>query len=839
MARQWCVLSLGFLFASIALAQQSPAHKFRTPPAALSMPMVAPLFLDDKDFSSTITLVNDAIAEMQARVIVLDSEGVQVAFKEVKMPGHTSLPIQIHDLLTEAGSAANSGSVLLIPQPARGMPIGAQLSIASNAGAIPAYIEEEMLPQNEGRQGIYRAAALAVRGSPIIALKSLAQGSQTVTLQCFAEKTAPTKGSVQLRPQELLLVAACDPAQTGRSAVTDQMFNNQVDRGSVGVAVSTTGTPGDLITFGFSIYNDDRGPYFSSLNFTNPTEQLSSGTIFTGIPVGAADLFPRTMFQSEVAVSNFSTKPAQVSVTLAHTIAGKTSTELVQQLVLAGQSSRTVRIPAHGDPSMTNSLIVRSNLSPGDVVSQFIAWGDIGVRTVEMQAKDNDSVQNGGGHPWSIAQGTNSTLLLFNHSTDGPKKFEVLVGNGKQLWVGSYQLASMETKAVKINEIVEMQIPDAKGTVLSKDILSGQVGWWTHHKTWGKGRLMVSQQQAGMARSFSCGTCATLCEDAFLYPDDQASFPIGGEDDLGDVSLQQCLASCEQCGGTPQGPGTGFITWSSSNTSIATLSSGKHATMAYFTGMSPGLASGDFQATDDGCTVQGSGPITVFQFVVSGNPFIFVGTDPNIISGNSYFASNGSGGGPQPSGGTLSATSSDSKDSFQYTQGNSPVARVTTPDQSTAKLDRTLNFTYALSSGDKTSQQTMVTARQFAYVTNNTPYNACTLGYGTDQTYTYTIYTEPDKTAVDGNSGVDGTTVSETFDQTPKCLTHTGNGSINSNGQFTDRVTYCGNNPLTCSETRTQTIRVLNNTTSGPTVRTNTLQAGSGGVTYTSNGPTQ
>lgn len=685
---------------------------------------------------------------MQVRVVVLDSEGVQVAFKEVEMPGHTNLPIQIHDLLTEAGSAANSGSVLLIPQPAPGMPIGAQLSIASKAGATPAYIEEEMLPQNEGRQGIYRAAALAVKGSPIVALKSLAQGTQTVTLQCIAEKTAPTKGTVQLRPQELLLVAACDTTQTGRAAVTDQMFNSQVDRGSVGVAVSTTGMPGDLIAFGFSIYNDERGPYFSSLNFTNPTEQLSSATIFTGIPAGAADPFPRTVFHPEVAVSNFSTKPAEVSVTLAHTIAGKTSTELVQKLVLAGQSSSTVQIPAHGDPAMTNSLVVRSNLSPGDVASQFIAWGDFGVRTVEMQAKDNDSVQNGGGHPWSIAQGTSSTLLLFNHSTDGPKKFEVLVGNGKQLWVGSYQLAPMETKAVKINEIVEKQIPDAKGTILSKDILTGQVAWWTHRAKWGKGRLMVSQPLTGMARSFSCGHCIGLCSTAFLNPFGSTVVNVGGVGGLGDATFQSCLSLCE-CGGTPQGPDSEIPTWSSSNTAIATLSSAPRAMNATFQGISPGLANGNFKATDEGCTAQGSGTVTVFQFVVQGNPFIFVGTDPNIISANSYFAGNGTGGSPQPTGGTLSATSSDSKDSFSYTQGNSPVAKVTTPDQSANNLDRTLTFTYSLSSGDSVSQQTKVTSRQFAYVTNNTPSNACTLGYGTDQTYTYTIYTEPDKTAVD------------------------------------------------------------------------------------------
>ena len=63
--------------------------------------------------------------------------------------------------------------MLVIPEPMEGMPIGAQLSITSRAGATPAYIEEEMLTPDEGRQGVYRGAALNVKGSPIIALKSM------------------------------------------------------------------------------------------------------------------------------------------------------------------------------------------------------------------------------------------------------------------------------------------------------------------------------------------------------------------------------------------------------------------------------------------------------------------------------------------------------------------------------------------------------------------------------------------------------------------------------------------------------------------------------------------
>ncbi|MGH9494640.1 MAG: hypothetical protein ACRD3B_06550 [Candidatus Sulfotelmatobacter sp.] len=477
MVRLPWVLALNALLVSVAAAQAASPRKVpATKPDSLSMPMVAPVFLEDAEFASTLTLVNDALAALSARVLVLDQHGIAAAQKEFVLPGHTNLPVRIHDLLDEAGSAVSTGSVIVIPQPVPGMPIGGQLSITSRAGSIPSYIEEEMLmPDEKTKPGMYRTSALAVKGSPIIALKSLAQSTQTVTLECFSEKVPPTKGTVQLPSGESMLVAACDVSQTGRAAISEAMSDNPaVDRGAVGVAITTTAPSGDLIGYGFAAYHDERGPYFTSLDLTDPAETLSSNTVFTGVPAGTANVFPGTTFSPELAVSNFSAKPAQVSVTMASTTAGKTKADIVQHLLLAPRSSKTVKLSAHGDPGMTNSLVVHSSLEPGEVVAQFVAWGDRLVRTVELQSKDNDSVQNGGGHPWTMEHGAESTLFWFNHSTDGPRKFEVLIGNGKELWMNNFMLAPMETKAISINEIVTKQIPDKKGVVLSKTSSMGR-----------------------------------------------------------------------------------------------------------------------------------------------------------------------------------------------------------------------------------------------------------------------------------------------------------------------------------------------------------------------------
>jgi hypothetical protein len=130
--------------------------------------------------------------------------------------------------------------------------------------------------------------------------------------------------------------------------------------------------------------------------------------------------------------------------------------------------------------------------------------------------------------------------------------------------------------------------------------------------------------------------------------------------------------------------------------------------------------------------------------------------------------------------------------------------------------------------------QLNVTAREFAYLTNSNPSNACTLGYGTKRSYVYNVYTHPDGKVVLGTDGLSNTPVTESFSPAVSCGTDTGNTILNTNAQFTDCIAQCSNQPLTRSQTVTETISVA-----GYPVRTNTLQFSSGGVIYTSNGPTQ
>jgi len=140
-----------------------------------------------------------------------------------------------------------------------------------------------------------------------------------------------------------------------------------------------------------------------------------------------------------------------------------------------------------------------------------------------------------------------------------------------------------------------------------------------------------------------------------------------------------------------------------------------------------------------------------------------VGADPNELYGNRYEVTNKSGTGPaQPPGGTCCAASSSPSDTVATVGQNPPTFQFTTLVQSATPGDRILTFEYSLN-GQGVSQQMNVTARQFAFVTNNSPSNTCTLGHGTIRSYVYKVFTRPDETAILSTDALSNTAVTETF----------------------------------------------------------------------------
>lgn len=420
----------------------------------------------------------------------------------------------------------------------------------------------------------------------------------------------------------------------------------------------------------------------------------------------------------------------------------------------------------------------------------------------------------------NTGQKTTNALLTL-HYDKGEKKYELqqTIAPDDQMWIN-------------LSQLIRNRVADRNGNTLPVDVKT--VTYELRDLSPGVGNLHVGALALDNTFGFSaipppCPSCCPLVSIAF--DSGFLDLPVGTTDPVGIVGINQCTNGSEVL--TPD-----FTTWGSDNVGIAKASyakvqaTGPGSTTVY----AGGYVNGPGECECSPVFQQPTLPVNVLSFKATGKNYIFVGTDPNELYGNHYTLTDSTGTqNPQPAGGTCCAASSDASDTYTQTGSNPPIIQFTTLDQSAAAGDRTLTFEYDLPDGGGTSQQINVTAREFAYATNNSPSNTCTLGYGTNRTYTYTVYTHPDHASVLSTDGVSGTAVSEAFNPSLTCETITGNGSLNTSAQFADNITsVCSSKPLTCSQTSTQTIKVA-----GYPIRTNTLQWTSTGVTYTNDGPTQ
>jgi hypothetical protein len=369
--------------------------------------------------------------------------------------------------------------------------------------------------------------------------------------------------------------------------------------------------------------------------------------------------------------------------------------------------------------------------------------------------------------------------------------------------------------------------PDADGNVIPSNIQEGSAQFESAKGHREKITVVVSGGLYNVADATCGNICTTCCGDNNFGINPGTFFvPFGGS--------FQCGVTTVDCNGLEAYPSS----WSSSDTAVMTVDANGNVqgvsvgpatiTAAYLPATVYTGQVCNTSCPTNNVTTQANGTVTPsLQLTVNQYSSLFVGTDPNLATPNSIFAT------VNPSGGTFTETSSNASDTFAPVQSGGPGWVVNTTTQSTNGGDRRITVTYTMNS-QQTTKSLNVTARRFAYATNNSPSNTCTLGYGTKYLYTYTPYTHPDHAAVQAGIGLSNTPVTESFNPQPPAGAGTGNGNLDANSQFTDRIEYCSTAPLTLSATVTQTISI-----EGYQVRQNLLTYSSSGVSLTNQGPTQ
>lgn len=660
------------------------------------MPDVIPVFLQDRQFTSTLVLVNASAVSTYADVSLTARDGTTIVTRRVQFTPHSQQTIDVAAVLASAASTATSGSIEIMVSPGvQPSSIAAQLSITYSGGPDPNYIDEELEMPSMNTSSILRGVAERAKGSPIIGITSLSDSSQTVAIQCLGNDGLAASKTVSLLAGETLFTQACN-AKTlyGADLETAMLGNDSAVRNSVGISLASTAKPGEFVAFGLAPQGDSNHAYFSGITFTDPKTLMSPNTTFTGVPMGRSTLLPDGTYVPELALANFSPTPARVRVKYAATSGTSTSMLDEGSLEVPGDTTRWVRLDrVHPLDSLQNSFVVDSDGAPGDVIAKMVSAGNSQLHEIELPAKDELDVNNSGAHPWTLASDNESTLLLFNHG-DKANDVNVVISAGSATWEKAFRLASMQTMALSIRQVIQSGIKGDKGETLPTDAAVGMVEWFPGQSGGIAGRMLVSNRALAMARSFSCNQYEYLCAAEFSAFNNVI---IDGEDvDFGSLVATICLgySPCDK-GGTPEYQGGSGYTyyWSSANTNIISISKVNSDGSVNTLGVAPGSTTVSGEVDDGTCDAEGGGPGSVVPSVtftsLSPNP-VLNGSTSTIqitITPSTTITLNLS------SSGTGRATFSDGSQSMQDTfSGN--VALVGSAASSGTTPDVTLSATY-------------------------------------------------------------------------------------------------------------------------------------------------
>lgn len=799
-------LSVVLLCVSTMYGAKKPVIVKKTP-----MPMTAPLFLESETYTSTISLVNQLDFGLNADITLYDMSGALMTTKRIYLDPNTSQVISIRKVLSDSGLYSQAGSVEVVTPENESAVLG-QLSISRN-GKAKAYLDEELFMPDVAGSGTLSAVIDSPENSPIVAITNISSTiSQQVHVACLQSLGTRVEKTISLQPKQTRLVKACNGASD--LAFTPDAVDNQfvlnpetpggmAGQGVAGITIATNGPAGELAAFGFVEHDDKFGKYFSAMNFADPGLLHSSATVFAGVPVGTSDFLKQGIYSSQVALTNFSSVPQKVSISFATTVNGTASLKVLSQLSL--QPAQSGLVPLNdliGDPTWQNSFIVESSGKPGDVLAKMMFKSPGPLPNIELIGKDEMDSHNAGDHPWSIADGMKSVLILFNHS-QAERHITIRVASKGEAWFKLILLKPHESISLSLNDVILNAQLDSKGHALSKTLTTGEVAWWSASSTAPQvtGRVVQISSSGDMARNFSCGGEIGLCNEGLSI--DPFELPFGQQ---GAQQTQE-----EYCSYSTGYPGTctnngqyGNMqvqmtrNWSIDNPNIIQLVS-TSGNSAMWKALSVG---GTIQRVtayptynpNNSCS--GSGP-------GDGNPTVTVTNYKNLALANGGAQSAGTSNQVtavgSPSGGTYSWTS----DNTNIRLSNQTSATVTT-DAVTAGASN-LKVTYTVSGYTASATNSIQVSRPTSLaVTSDTQvqlshgcYSGANYYNGPARTVGYTIQTTQNGQTVPLTADV---YMAETFrvlgSPPPSCGATPATSQFVINQTFPDNFNYCSTNCL-------------------------------------------
>jgi len=475
-------------------------------------PSVFPLFIEDNEMSSLVTLNNSSGIPSSVVLTIRDPQGATYTPVSIRIGPQAKVQIKVSDLLQKIGARVRTGSILITqgPELKRNSIVG-QLTLTEFGSAPMALTEEEMvMPMLVDSQDL-RSVSESSTDAQLIAVTSLIAEPQHITAKCFKKGSISTKTAI-LAPGGTALLYPCskDSSQfegislLGASEVTE----------SAGISIHSDGPNGGFAAFGLArhVSLSTKTKFLGSLQFLDPTALQSSSLVFTGVSAGYS-LTPGThQYSAEVALANFSAQQSHIGLRFYKTDVNGSISTVNKEVVLAPESSLQISLGQLGlKAGEVGSLVVSGDQPPGDLIAKIVSNSDAAPNQLEQLAKDSLSHRNGGVHPWTVQDNTRSDLVLFNHSTRAEPFNVIITTEDGMQWVKQLQLAPYETRTVSINDLIRDKTPDIHGRTIPGTTWSGTVMWHTSGPGIGSGHVLIRSDANSTGENFSCDQVFVVC----------------------------------------------------------------------------------------------------------------------------------------------------------------------------------------------------------------------------------------------------------------------------------------------------------------------------------------
>jgi hypothetical protein len=527
-----------------------------------------PYFAESEDLDSTLTLNNNMPQAMTATVTLFSKDGQALVIPPMSLEPLLPVRLSLSELAERGRGDFSSGSIeIFFHGPS--MAVTSQVSIISTAKRLNfESVESEAMDYASNKlDGIVWLPDEQTHAK--LALTNTTAGELSVIGSTNRSEVGTRTFTLESRETRIVDI--------------DEAFGGIKGAGaSALVSLEHSGSPGDLIVSGFAI-NEETG-FSTNLVFSDRATAVSTHLAGAHVRFGKATttegFAPGTTFRAPLVMANAGNQANKASIYVDYTVGAVPGRVTLGQMNLGPKQLKTIDVAAEmakrgvAGPVDDAGIDISYNGAPGSVMARLVSLDQTGDLSYDVPVKDplaGGSTRATGSYPWRLDAGFTTVVHLkntLNKPVEGIVQVRYEGGNynPERIKMGPYQ-----TVAVDIGQLRDAQQKDIRGGIMPEGVSSGQVKWLEIEPGSLIGRAEVANVREGIASSFSCS--GSGCGASYSTSSVSPSSLSGLAGNTASVTAQEMD---KDNNGTPYGPydKTGVAMWTSSDTSVATVSSG-------------------------------------------------------------------------------------------------------------------------------------------------------------------------------------------------------------------------------------------------------------------------